>query len=36
MNSVYDMLKTLDPEFKEAKLDLATTFDGRFVKQASS
>jgi NitT/TauT family transport system substrate-binding protein len=36
MNSVYDMLQTLDPEFKEAKVDLDATFDGRFVKKASS
>lgn len=36
MNSVMDMLKQLDPELKDAKIDLSTTFDGRFVKKASS
>jgi NitT/TauT family transport system substrate-binding protein len=36
MASVYDMLKTLDPEFKDAKVDLAATFDDRFVKRAST
>jgi NitT/TauT family transport system substrate-binding protein len=36
MKSVMDMLQTLDPEMKEAKVDLANTFDGRFVKKASS
>lgn len=35
MNSVMDMLKQLDPELKEAKVDLSTTFDDRFVKKAS-
>ncbi len=35
-NSVYDMLKTLDPEIQGAKVDLAATFDDRFVKKASS
>jgi NitT/TauT family transport system substrate-binding protein len=35
-NSVYDMLKTLDPEIQAAKVDLAATFDDRFVKKASS
>jgi NitT/TauT family transport system substrate-binding protein len=34
MESVYDMLKKLDPEFTNAKVDLATTFDGRFVTKA--
>jgi NitT/TauT family transport system substrate-binding protein len=34
--SVYDMLKTLDPEIQSAKVDLAATFDDRFVKRATS
>jgi NitT/TauT family transport system substrate-binding protein len=34
MASIYDMLKTLDPEIQGAKVDLATTFDERFVKRA--
>jgi NitT/TauT family transport system substrate-binding protein len=36
MASVMDMLKQLDPELREAKIDLAATFDDRFVKKASS
>jgi len=36
MASVLDMLKTLDPELQGAQVDLATTFDERFVKKASS
>ncbi|MET0746503.1 MAG: ABC transporter substrate-binding protein [Microvirga sp.] len=36
MASVMDMLKQLDPELKEAKVDLATTFDDRFVRKASA
>jgi NitT/TauT family transport system substrate-binding protein len=36
MTSVMDMLKQLDPELKDAKIDLAATFDDRFVKKASS
>jgi NitT/TauT family transport system substrate-binding protein len=36
MTSVMDMLKMLDPELKDAKVDLAATFDARFVKQAAS
>jgi len=36
MASVLDMLKTLDPELRDAQVDLATTFDERFVKKASS
>jgi NitT/TauT family transport system substrate-binding protein len=36
MTSVYEMLKVLDPEFKDAKVDLATTFDDRFVKRAGT
>ncbi len=35
MASVMDMLKLLDPELKDAKVDLATTFDDRFVKKAA-
>ena len=34
MESVMDMLKQLDPELKEAKVDLAATFDERFVRKA--
>jgi NitT/TauT family transport system substrate-binding protein len=34
MQSVMDMLQTLDPELKDAKVDLAATFDDRFVKKA--
>ena len=30
--SVMDMLQTLDPEMREAKVDLAKTFEDRFVK----
>ena len=36
MASVLEMLKILDPELANAKVDLATTFDGRFVAKASS
>jgi NitT/TauT family transport system substrate-binding protein len=36
MTSVMDMLKQLDPELKDAKVDLAATFDDRFVRKASS
>jgi NitT/TauT family transport system substrate-binding protein len=36
MASVLDMLKTLDPELQGAKIDVAKTFDGRFVKRASA
>lgn len=32
--SIYDMLKTLDPELQDAKVDLGTTFDDRFVRKA--
>ena len=35
MQSVLDMLRQLDPELKEAKIDLAATFNDRFVRQAS-
>jgi NitT/TauT family transport system substrate-binding protein len=34
MESVLDMLKQLDPELKDAKIDLAATFDERFVRKA--
>jgi NitT/TauT family transport system substrate-binding protein len=36
MASVYDMLKQLDPELQGAQVDLATTFDDRFVKRAAA
>jgi len=36
MASVMDMLKMLDPELKDAKVDLTATFDDRFVKKAST
>ncbi|MDQ4135093.1 MAG: ABC transporter substrate-binding protein [Pseudomonadota bacterium] len=36
MASVMDMLKQLDPEMRDAKVDLATTFDDRFVRKAAS
>jgi NitT/TauT family transport system substrate-binding protein len=36
MASVMDMLKQLDPELKDAKVDLAATFDDRFVKKAGT
>ncbi|HZH52788.1 MAG TPA: ABC transporter substrate-binding protein [Microvirga sp.] len=36
MASVMDMLKQLDPELRDAKIDLAATFDDRFVRKASS
>ncbi len=32
--SVLDLVQTLDPELKDAKIDLAATFDDRFVKRA--
>jgi sulfonate transport system substrate-binding protein len=35
MTSVMDMLKQLDPELKDAKVDLATTFDDRFVRKVA-
>jgi NitT/TauT family transport system substrate-binding protein len=34
MESVMDMLKQLDPELKDAKVDLAATFDERFVRKS--
>ncbi|HEY8564770.1 MAG TPA: ABC transporter substrate-binding protein [Beijerinckiaceae bacterium] len=36
MASVMEMLKVLDPEMQNAKVDLATTFDDRFIKRAAS
>jgi NitT/TauT family transport system substrate-binding protein len=36
MASTNDMLVKFDSELKDAKVDLATTFDDRFVKKASS
>jgi len=35
MESVLDMLRQLDPELKDAKIDLDATFMDRFVRQAS-
>ncbi|MGO4524352.1 ABC transporter substrate-binding protein [Microvirga sp. 2MCAF35] len=35
MQSVLDMLRQLDPELKGAKVDLAATFNDRFVRQAA-
>jgi NitT/TauT family transport system substrate-binding protein len=35
MASVYELVKSLDPELESAKVDLATTFDDRFVKKAA-
>ena len=35
MQSTNDMLTKFDPELKDAKVDLATTFDGRFVAKAA-
>jgi NitT/TauT family transport system substrate-binding protein len=35
MESVLAMLRQLDPELKDAKVDLGATFDKRFVTQAS-
>ena len=34
--SVLDMLRLLDPELKDARIDLPATFDDRFVKRASA
>jgi NitT/TauT family transport system substrate-binding protein len=36
MESVLDTLRKLDPEFANAKVDLAATFDDRFVKQSTA
>src|SRR5215213_730986 len=36
MSSVLAMLRTLDPELQGAKVDVAKTFDDRFVKRASA
>ena len=35
MKSAADMLTRFDPELKDAKVDLANTFDGRFAKKAA-
>jgi NitT/TauT family transport system substrate-binding protein len=35
MQSASDMLVAFDPELRDAKVDLAKTFDGRFVKKAA-
>jgi NitT/TauT family transport system substrate-binding protein len=34
MASVYDTLKLLDPELQGSQVNLANTFDDRFVKRA--
>jgi NitT/TauT family transport system substrate-binding protein len=36
MASIYDMLKTLDPELQGTQVNVATTFDDRFVKRAAA
>jgi NitT/TauT family transport system substrate-binding protein len=36
MTSVYDMLKVLDPELQGTQVNLATTFDERFIKRAAT
>ncbi len=36
MKSAYDMLVAFDDELKNAKVDLATTFDDRFIRKAAS
>jgi sulfonate transport system substrate-binding protein len=36
MRSAADMLLAFDPELKDAKVDLAATFDGRFVTKAAA
>jgi NitT/TauT family transport system substrate-binding protein len=36
MKSVYDMLAQFDDEVRDSKLDLAKTFDGRFLVKATS
>ena len=35
MRSASDMLVAFDAELREAKVDLAKTFDDRFVKKAA-
>jgi NitT/TauT family transport system substrate-binding protein len=35
MQSTFDMLVKFDPEMKDAKVDLARTFDDRFAKRAA-
>jgi NitT/TauT family transport system substrate-binding protein len=34
MESMLDLVKTLEPEFATAQIDLSKTFDGRFVEKA--
>lgn len=34
MESIFGMLKALEPEMAAARVDLSTTFDGRFVAAA--
>lgn len=36
MKSVYDMLRTLDPEIAAANVEVAKTFDDRFVRKAGA
>ncbi|WP_298958910.1 ABC transporter substrate-binding protein [uncultured Methylobacterium sp.] len=36
MASILDLVRTLDPEFQGAKVDLAATFEDRFVRKAMS
>jgi NitT/TauT family transport system substrate-binding protein len=36
MRSAADMLLAFDEELKGAKIDLAKTFDGRFVQKAAT
>ena len=35
MESALNMLKTFDPELKDSRIDLAKTFDDRFVRRAA-
>jgi NitT/TauT family transport system substrate-binding protein len=35
-NAVYNMLKAIDPAFKDATIDLKKTFDDRFVKNVKA
>lgn len=34
MTSVYELVRTLDPELQGTKIDLATTFEDRFIRKA--
>ena len=36
MRSAADMLLAFDPDLKDAKIDLAKTFDDRFVNKAAA